>query len=773
MKLLPNVRVLAWSAFCLAGVWSAVAQQRDAFPSVEAIPVQPGSRLEKDFRAQERTWARTALLKTAGEAWKGREWEAEAVALMEAALEQIEKEHAVLHPLVPLAGRFHELLKKAPDDPVLAVFAAQAIFGEREERRECMPLIEKALSSGRLPSVLEAMAHRLHWQVAEMEVFNGKEQLQKEISGRWLEALTRSLTDGSYDKESLDVLVRHHVQALRTLEPATTGQLENYVRQVETAGLDDWARLTLLGTVDVEVAWMKRSAGWTQDVTEAQWKGFAEQLNVARDHLGQAARLRPDRPEAATLMITVAMGEGLDLSELRAWFNRAATAQFDYLPAYKAFLWACRPRWGGDLQLMLAFGKACAETKRHDTQVPLVLMTAAADVTEEIGDPRPAFRHPQIRASMVEMCRGSLEAAGSVLPLRRHLLQSHAAMAAWLADEDALAQQALDQAGPRLHQETRTLLVKVLMHEAMMRAEIAADTGAYGEAIRIAANPAPKARLEEVHAAFMKVDEKGLSPDALAYLHEARHMTGLTNAVEAGGWVDLPFHKHLTAFYQSERGEWQVDAEGSLVCRGTEHPRSRLVLRVPVGQDIELKGEIAFGVPAEYAHRDGSLGIGPMLCWSPGAPSGLKAMLFWLNPRSACTKAFATSMQASTPDITFDLQEWNTFSVRKAGGKLTYEINGRAMASSWDLEKLEIEADDGLIGFNAYRMPSDCVARIRKVSIRKITAADLATAQPAASAVDMRPDDSMALPVWWWKAALALVVVIAGVFLPRFISSEE
>lgn len=773
MKQFPMFCVLVSCGLLLTGSLSSPAQQADAFPSVEAIPVQPGVRLEKDFRAEERAWARTVLLKAAREQWKGREWASEAEALMEAAFEQTEKEHAVAHPLAPLAVRFRELLKKAPGDPLLSIFGAMAVFGDREDWRECMPLIEKALSGGSMSGVVEAMAHQLHWNVAEAELLKDKEDEQHKASVRWLAALVRSLTDGSYDKDSPGVLVRHHVRALRTLEPADLAPLEEYSRQVESSTLDEWAKLTLRGVTEVEIAWMKRSSKWADRVTDAQWKGFADHLKNARDLLGRAARLRPDRPEAASLMIPVAMGENVDFNELRAWFNRAVTAQFDYMPAYKNLLWACRPRWDGDLQLMLAFGKACAETKRYDTQVPFMLMTAAVDVTDEIGNPEPAFRHPETRLAMAEMCRGYLQAAASAAPLTRHQCQSHAAMTAWLADEDKLAQQALEAAGPRLHSETRQLLATLMMHEPMMRAEIAADTGAYGEAIRAAANPPPKSKLEDIHAVFMKVDEKGLSEDALAYLHELREMTGLPKAVEDGGWVDLHFHKHLTAFYQNERGDWQVDADGALVSRGTGHPRSRFALRVPVAQDLEMKGEIAFDVPAEIERVDTSLGIGPMFCWSPAATAGLKAMVFWLSPSSACTKAYSTSMQRSTPDIVIGLKEWNTFNMRKVGNKLAYEINGRAIATSVDLNRLDLESDQGLVGFSAFRMPVGSSARIRNVSIRKITSAELVPKVSSQTVAGEAPLNHGMFPDWTWKAALIGALALLAIYIPRFMPNRE
>lgn len=471
-------------------------------------------------------------------------------------------------------------------------------------------------------------------------------------------------------------------------------------------------------------------------------------------------------------MIAVAMGEGMDFTELRAWFDRSVSAQFDYPNAYSHLMWACRPRWGGSHELMLAFGKACADTRRYDTMVPSRLMAAAMEVTEELYQPHFAFRHKQVQQAIVEMSRGYLAASASQPPLTRHLRQSNAAMCAFLADDDALAQQALAAAGPRLYHNTRKLLNSMFMHEASLRAEVAADTGAYGEAIRAAANPAPKTPLQDIHSAFMKVDEKGLSADALAYLQEAREMTGLQQAVEAGGWVDVPFRKHLSAFLQSETGEWTVDPDGILVCHGSDHPRSGLVLKVPLGPDVEMKGEISFVIPATAQKSQHGCGFATQLHWTPVCTDGVRAMIYHLGENSACTKAYCNESVNSTADIHFNLQEWNTFSTRSADGKFSYDVNGPTMTSNRDLASLGLQSDSGLLGFSAYRLPIGTQVRIRNLSVRKITATALAPLAPV-SGPQIDTLSMSLLPDWIWKAAGIGLLVLLAIYIPRLMPKHE
>jgi hypothetical protein len=717
-----------------------------ALPEMEPIVMKPGALLEKDIQKEEFAWARRMLLTPAVERWKGKAWAEEAAKLVEDSFTQMEAEFADPDSLGPLAGRFRDLMKQSPDDPLLLTLASRAEEADRHDWRTSRPLAEKALAAHRMSGALEAMAAQSRWQIAKRE---GLETAS--LQDRWLAALGRSLTDGSYDDSTHTVLVRHHVRTIQTDAFENPQSLERYSRLVEASKLPEWAKLTLRGCVEVDIAWLMRSSKWAHLVSDQQWQGFAEHLKISRDLLTKANRLRPDRPEAASRMIAVAMGENVDLSELRAWFDRAVSAQFDYHPAYSALMWACRPRWLGSHQHMLALGKACAATARFDTKVPYMLLQAALDITEEVYVAHEVFRHPALKTEMSAMARGYLEAAATMPPITRHLQQSKAAMAAWLADDDALAKKALEAAGPRLHPATRRSLTIGMLHESMLRAEVAADTGDYGTAVRAAANPAPDAKPEAVHDGFLKISDAGLSPEALAYVQEYRHLTGLQKALQAGGWVDIPFHQHLLSYYQSEEGEWSVE-DGMLINHG----------------------KIAFEIPAGTERSQFGHAFGPMIHWLPdcATTSGVRTMLIPIRGDSAATKAWCTSMNKTTPVVDFRLSEWNAFSVRSAAGKLTYEVNGRTMTTRYDMAKLGLEVESGFLGFTSYRMPVGSKVRVKNVAIRKITTADLAPKATSPNAGKVPVSQGM-LPDWTWKAVLIGILALAAIYIPRFMPNRE
>ena len=122
--------------------------QGQSLPDVAPIPMPPGALLEKDHQAQERAWAQRCLLQPAKQTWEGKPWAAEATALVEAALELKMKEGLLDNTLGSLAPRFRELLKSVMDDPLINVLAAQSLYAERLNWRDCKAALNQLLNQG-------------------------------------------------------------------------------------------------------------------------------------------------------------------------------------------------------------------------------------------------------------------------------------------------------------------------------------------------------------------------------------------------------------------------------------------------------------------------------------------------------------------------------------------------------------------------------------------------------------------------------------------------
>lgn len=767
-----NPKPLLFACLMITSFGSAIPlrPEEQKLPEVEPIPQLPGAFFEKDYLAQERAWAQRCLLKPAQQAWEGKPWAAEATALVEAALELKMQEGVLDDTLGSLAPRFRELLKTVSADSLINVLAAQALYAERKNWRDSKALLDQALQQGNLSAALECQA--LTTLLSQRKIQS--ESVLTALRAQLLEAMIRAVGDGSYDAESEAVFVRHQIAFLGILEAETIAPLVRWQSVIAESAWPEWVKLTLQGEGEVVLAWVERTSLWASEVTEAQWQGFAAHLKVARDLLAKANRLKPDRPEAASIMIKVARGEGVDEAEIRSWFDRAVSAQFDYQPAYRNLLWAYLPRWGGSHGLMLAFGKACAETKRFDTIVPSRLMTAALNVAEEVGEARQVFRHESVQEAIVTMSQGYLDAKNTP-PQTRHMRVSNAAFCAWMADDDALAVKALKEAGPHLHSVTRQYLHSILLHENLMRAEAAADAGEFGEAIRAAANPPKNTDLKTMTEILKKVDEKGLSPAALAYLQEGRDLIGFAEALASGEWVPLKMHQHMTNYYQ-DGGDWSVDKDGNLVVTGDDTKWAKMALRIPLKEDIELQGEFSIDVPEGTEMNGSRYAFGPMLRWQKADETCVRFMVFHNLGHGHCTQAYCTSLDNAAPDRSITLQPTNKFSVRVADGKMSYDLNGQVINSAYPLKQLGLENDIGYLGFASFQLPWGGKVRVTGLKVRKIGAKDLISAikkSPAAArpvAAVIAPPKSNKL---YWQIGLVTLALLAAGLVQRFVKPKE
>lgn len=166
--------------------------------------------------------------------------------------------------------------------------------------------------------------------------------------------------------------------------------LEIIINELKSSTKNDlWLTSMIEGIYHISKAWRWRGSGWANEVTDDGHKKFIINLEKAENTLKRAYKLRPDYPEAAECMITVAMGKrGASGETERYWFDRAVAAEMDYMPAYDSYLWALRPRWGGSHDKMISFAEECLETGRFDTDVPWMYLTTIRDIGKEVSHNR-------------------------------------------------------------------------------------------------------------------------------------------------------------------------------------------------------------------------------------------------------------------------------------------------------------------------------------------------------------------------------------------------
>ncbi len=195
---------------------------------------------------------------------------------------------------------------------------------------------------------------------------------------------------------------------------------------------DPWIWEMLQAQYELDFSRHERGAGPAYRVNRDKWLSYLQHARLASQHFRQAHSLRPDFPEAATAMITMA-SRGLDLEIAWSWFQRAVAAEADYMPAYQALLESLRPENGGSVDEMLAFGDRCAHTGRYDTNVPYMCVVAAlaaqeASLAENLLD--RSRHYEKLEYVLLRLADHPFhDRTGNLCPTRRRLLLRNLAFA--------------------------------------------------------------------------------------------------------------------------------------------------------------------------------------------------------------------------------------------------------------------------------------------------------------------------------------------------------
>jgi len=334
--------------------------------------------------------------------------------------------------------------------------------------------------------------------------------------------------------------------------------------------VDPWLLHMVAGVAYCDKAWHHRGGDWAYTVTPERWELFFENLKQAAEHFTAAWELRPDCPEAAHRMIGVAMARGCEQSP-QEWFEKAVSAQFDYMPAYYSLLWALRPRWGGSHEAMYRFGCRCAETRRYDTRVPFVLIDALDDIDEELNRSYEIWS----REGAYERVKEVLEAMaaepvyadeGGYYPHHRSLKTIQMALAARAGRWDE-ARRLADELGDRLD---RWILRRWQPHPEGIVANIYAWSGKaapYLDEAWNVINEAPKPVADEVLKKAIALFRKALEADpheySQAYCQSMLDTFEGRLAFAEGKWFERTFDPKLLAWRLIE-GDWTRESENTV-----------------------------------------------------------------------------------------------------------------------------------------------------------------------------------------------------------------
>ena len=163
-------------------------------------------------------------------------------------------------------------------------------------------------------------------------------------------------------------------------------RLANHLFEVWAKADPGYAGCLERGKEWTEWGWAARGTGWASTVTPEGWKLFHERLGRARSELEQAVQRDPSGCRAHVALMVVARGLGLPAEFEEEQFRQALRARPRYYPAYLERFEYLRPRWHGDAEQLLAFGKECLETGDWDDDIPPLCGAAIWEAASPMSD---------------------------------------------------------------------------------------------------------------------------------------------------------------------------------------------------------------------------------------------------------------------------------------------------------------------------------------------------------------------------------------------------
>jgi hypothetical protein len=370
---------------------------------------------------------------------------------------------------------------------------------------------------------------------------------------------------------------------------------------------DPWILHMLAGRAFIGRAWHHRGGKWAYKVTPEGWNLFGENLRKAAHEFSEAIKLHPENPEAASFMITVAMGGESDRTP-QEWFDKAVAAEIDYMPSYKKLRWALLPRWGGSHEEMYRFGCRCADTQRYDTDVPFFLVEVVNNIEKELSYNGKFWRREGVYTRVKEVLEGMAQDPSrandsSAFAGRLCIKTIHAILAA-RAGEYADARRLVDELGDRLDRKT---FDRWCTHPGWELTRIYAFSGRGAHdmdkawAMLIAApKPIPDQVLQEAKDLYQKALTADGNERSKAFCRCWINEVEGRLAFGAGKWYEKKFDPKLLA-WAVPGTTWSMENESTVI----GHPRwanARVFIRtscVPV-LPLEVEFDVETPNPPPY-----------------------------------------------------------------------------------------------------------------------------------------------------------------------------
>jgi tetratricopeptide (TPR) repeat protein len=206
-----------------------------------------------------------------------------------------------------------------------------------------------------------------------------------------------ALADKKRDKEATSAIWKVYYALCQLKQPHSgydtrIAELKAWLQQYPSSHFAN----ACLGWAYISHAWYARGAGYANTVTDKGNQLFEQRLAAARGYLEKAYSLDTSDAIVPTRLIWVAIGLGLERSEMEKQFKRAVAADPSGLGPYSAKAEYLNPKWYGEERQMLGFARGAVRTAPENSAIPLVLVLAHLDLHMQANNDPSYFRNPKI-----------------------------------------------------------------------------------------------------------------------------------------------------------------------------------------------------------------------------------------------------------------------------------------------------------------------------------------------------------------------------------------
>lgn len=581
------------------------------------------------------------------------------------------------------------------DDPMVLYWYADILRQMRNlsEARACTERALKGFQSGQYSiDFVARSARRL------LRNFGNDPQETRRLTKLMTDSVVQTICLGPYNKNEQRLLFLHFNDPLDTQDLVLPQAIFDAVKDSETAS--PWTINLLGGHLHLRKAWEARGGGYANTVTPQGWQGFEQNLAKARQHLQKAWGLDEKSPEPASEMIEVEMCSG-SLRDMQLWFDRAVSAQFDYLPAYSQLRWGMRPRWHGTHQIMIDWARNRVKTGRFDTAVPFELYWVAVNIVDDLeGDWKKALSMPGLYDQLQQMFDGYTAAD----PDQAAWVRTHKAVLAWRVGRDDQLKDILAKG---------ELDLNCLGELRVTRLDISglyAQCGPAGELVKAACDLYEGGSFEQSLPKFKDALSKLKEGDyGIPYVKDRIWRAPRLAEFEKGNWVDITLDSQDCG-WSYFGGKWRVDETNRVVCDPNESG-GMLMSDLPLGNRLEIKAVVS--VPnIKYRTDEAGLIFGKPWEWvyvvvAMPADKTIEARPYWdkAQPDDIKNAPFRNI-------IKMDMAIWD--------GRCWVTVDDKPVFQ--DREMKNWEADDKWrVGLGGHYWYSGTTITYRKVLVRKLT----------------------------------------------------